>query len=433
MNYTMIRLDLKLSDRWAIGRIPDPAGEVDLPVLVDPRNGKPYLPGTTLAGALRRHLGDAAEQWLGPEPTAFEESRKAEPPSSESDPEPPQRSPLGFLGSQVGEVAAQDRGATRVNPRRGAAEAGSLRTEQWNEPGTVLVALEYTGAEQIESELLSQLLCWAPTLGRGASTGLGRAHVARVSWIRLKLTDADHLTWWLAQRDQWWLGTAAPPATVAGGTETPPDSANDASLRATATTRWKLREPLHVGTGEPEQQSDGRQLLSTMKLGDRPMVPGSSWKGVFRHRVEHILRVVGADPQPICEALFGSTATGRGLLTFHDSILKGGSWQKQRHTAIDRFTGGVLDGALYEVEAVRPGTPIDLAITSPQLPDSVRNLLRHVQRDLHDGLIGVGGMSTRGYGLLACTSDRFDDLEAVNAAAIAAELGVEPQTEVVTA
>ena len=70
--------------------------------------------------------------------------------------------------------------------------------------------------------------------------------------------------------------------------------------------------------------------------------------------------------------------------------------------AIDRFTGGVIDGGLYRVTALDAGATLTLRIRGVgDLTSPIGNLIRHVARDLHDGLMAVGGMGTRGYGRVA--------------------------------
>jgi hypothetical protein len=53
---------------------------------------------------------------------------------------------------------------------------------------------------------------------------------------------------------------------------------------------------------------------------------------------------------------------------------------RRTHIAIDRFTGGVLPAARYTME-----TPESASFTE----------------DLHDGITGIGGGGTRGYGSIS--------------------------------
>jgi CRISPR/Cas system CSM-associated protein Csm3 (group 7 of RAMP superfamily) len=100
----------------------------------------------------------------------------------------------------------------------------------------------------------------------------------------------------------------------------------------------------------------------------------------------------------LCD-LFGS-ATKRGRLAFRDSTITGSQRQTRNHVAIDRISGGARDKLLFTDEVVVAGR-ISLTITClGPVAEWQRNLLLHVVRDIHDGLIGVGGGAQRGQGTL---------------------------------
>lgn len=158
-------------------------------------------------------------------------------------------------------------------------------------------------------------------------------------------------------------------------------------------------------------------------------MPASSWKGVLRHRVETILRLVlgregrgeegsrdgeGRLVQDVLALLFGSLEHGRGLVWVRDGAFTAGSPDpgqaggpapvgKRTHVAIDRFSGGAKPSALFTWECVLPGSRVRLELDAPGLERSpaCRNLLLHAVRDLHEGLIGIGAGTSRGYGTVA--------------------------------
>lgn len=107
---------------------------------------------------------------------------------------------------------------------------------------------------------------------------------------------------------------------------------------------------------------------------------------------------------------------GRGPLWFGDSPLPDNNCVQRSHVAIDRFTGGARQGALFKVKAVRPGVNLTLRYRweRGQIPPAVANLINHVLRDLHDGLATVGGMGTRGYGWVTLRSPEAVPVEAVS-------------------
>ncbi len=399
---TLLKLQLRIDDRWAVGTWPDAKASVQLPVLLDPREAdaegrRPYLPGTSLAGSLRRHLGPSlAREWLGPD---IGEREKATGTLSQAAAD--RTGKLLILGCLPIETAVKQRGATSVDSTRGAAQGQTYRVEQWAEPATVTLLLQHEGSR--DEELLAALRSWTPVIGRARTSGLGGARVSDLRWIEINLRDPEQLTWWLAERDSWLRGTASGPsgARPGGGKVT----GNRAAPRAS----WKLvvAEPVHIGTGEdPQPQADGHNATIPLASADHLIVPGSSWKGVFRHRAGIILKAIGTpedDAKAVIDTLFGAEGA-RGRLAFRDSPTKVSTGDPRTHVAIDRLTGGARTTALHRVLSIPEGTPLVLAVDAVEpLPAAVQNLLDHIVKDLDDGIVTVGGHGTRGYGWVRLT------------------------------
>ena len=408
---TLITVTLAVG-RWAVAAPGDVWAEVDLPLHRDPRSGEVHLPCTGLAGALRDHLtraGDTefAKKWLGqtaPEQAETRDRAVAYAPGR-----------LWILGARVTTGAPSRRGRTAIDDRRSAARETTLRTEEFVSPGVISVAIEHEGGP--DQRLLELLAHWAPFVGRGRSGGLGVSRVSHLDVHALDLSHSGHLTWWLSDHGSW--PTVAPP----------PDARHDVSLpgatKPTPDFAWVVREPIHIGvtgTAAPGKAAP------TLTAGGRALIPGESWKGVFRHRCGAILRFCGAtavETQQVQTALFGSLETGRGLLAFHDTYCPPGrTLRTQSHVAIDRFTGGAADGLLFATEAIPRGTWLDLSMTPSltYLPPAVANLLGHVARDMHDGLIGIGGGGGRGYGWLQFKGEP-QDVEPVLVGELLQQLG----------
>lgn len=124
-------------------------------------------------------------------------------------------------------------------------------------------------------------------------------------------------------------------------------------------------------------------------------------------RCDELLKdVIEEDAEPasddLCLAcrLFGSTLHG-SRLKVEDAVWAGTSsarWFKvQDFLAIDRFTGGGLDGAKFDALAVMsPRFTVKLRIENPQLWEL--GWLALVLRDLRDGMLHVGMGASKGYG-----------------------------------
>jgi CRISPR/Cas system CSM-associated protein Csm3 (group 7 of RAMP superfamily) len=172
---------------------------------------------------------------------------------------------------------------------------------------------------------------------------------------------------------------------------------------------FEIAGALHVGTGSR------RDKVSVTRMRDgQPLVPGSSWKGLFRARAGYIVRTCwGEDAACTCQTgcgkcllcdIFGSAAR-RGRIAFRSSaITTADSPQTINHVAIDRVSGGARDKLLFSDDVITSGT-LKLTITALDVVEPWQgDLLRHVERDIHDGLIGVGGGAQRGQGTLRLTA-----------------------------
>ena len=132
---------------------------------------------------------------------------------------------------------------------------------------------------------------------------------------------------------------------------------------------------------DPSEEWENAQLL----------IPGTSIRGALRSRASRIARTVlaarrelepfasrdlheqiAAEPN-LVRYMFGSTEY-RGALTVHDCLSeKTGTCVKVTHNAIDRWTGGVINGGLF-TEAVYLGThwkPITIDIDLRQLLSNI--------------------------------------------------------------
>ena len=186
---------------------------------------------------------------------------------------------------------------------------------------------------------------------------------------------------------------------------------------------------------DPSEEWENAQLL----------IPGTSIRGALRSRASRIARTIlaarselepftsqdiheqiAAEPN-LVRYMFGSTKY-RGALTVHDCLSTDcGKLIEVTHNAIDRWTGGVIDGGLF-TEAVYLGThwePIKIEVDSGQLRRNVKTecagknisnetideharaswcLLCLALAELSAGTLPLGGKTTRGLGQVEVTS-----------------------------
>lgn len=136
-----------------------------------------------------------------------------------------------------------------------------------------------------------------------------------------------------------------------------------------------------------------------------PVIPGTTWAGVFRDAVADLLGVNKMRNATIKE-LFGyvddETGTSqKSKITFSESNFEKGSFEKKLiiRNSIDRFSAATNDGALY-TELTMYGGRTCLTVTLPKGTDTAcRSALLAAFADLDNGFLAVGGLTSVGRGL----------------------------------
>ena len=216
---------------------------------------------------------------------------------------------------------------------------------------------------------------------------------------------------------------------------------------------WRALSPIMVKAGRDGVEADMLPLMSGVEGakdaagGIAPVLPGSSVKGALRAQARRILHTLfdpngeNASEKPeylnLLDALFGSTEWA-GRLSVDDvyyrpeAPVSPDAWLKEdanalnavterhQHVAIDRFTGGASEGALYSTRPVKRDEreresgwePIRLALDLSDFPEAEGHaalaLLKLLVRDLEDGYVSIGFGSRRGMGEIAVEGVDWD-------------------------
>ncbi|TRM78989.1 CRISPR-associated RAMP protein [Sulfolobus sp. B5] len=204
--------------------------------------------------------------------------------------------------------------------------------------------------------------------------------------------------------------------------------------------------PLRIGVGRGgslDPTSIARDTILKDHNG-RPVIPGSSWKGIFRSTGERLLSAknvevcsgVGNDNclrkrgldddfqnllkrNKINEALemfwkktclncklFGTNMV-IGNVRFLDSVALNYSIGMRTMVAISRTEGAAARGALVQVEYVEPGSTFSFKLIGYNLPSYVIGYIVNIMKYIHDGLTQVGGHKSRGFGLVKFSKLKF--------------------------
>ena len=151
----------------------------------------------------------------------------------------------------------------------------------------------------------------------------------------------------------------------------------------------------------------------------KPVVPGTSFAGAFRHRAALIATTIGWSEDAVSE-IFGpvhqqeSNETQQDLwasrVWIEEKLAKKVKPQWQDRVAIDRFTGGSLQNALFSEKPIfpkiclknleKPRPHLRLVLTLEEPEDAEIGLLLLTLRDFWQGHATLGGETSNGRGTL---------------------------------
>ncbi len=135
------------------------------------------------------------------------------------------------------------------------------------------------------------------------------------------------------------------------------------------------------------------------------IIPGTSLKGVLRHRAAYILHALGKEPtqaEAFIDHLMGTTAA-RGRFIVEEAVVDA-EMHTQTRSRIDRFTGGTIPSALFSTVPVwrekDGGRSITLRFGVRQASEQEAGLCVLLLKDLWLGRTAIGGEKSIGRGTL---------------------------------
>ncbi|MCW5907196.1 MAG: hypothetical protein KIS94_05015 [Chitinophagales bacterium] len=169
--------------------------------------------------------------------------------------------------------------------------------------------------------------------------------------------------------------------------------------------QFKLKSALIIGAyNEDAAKPDKSHLMSNGK----PVITAKSIKGALRHRAVKILNTLGL-PIDSLNGFMGwvddkgkSDKAQKSRLRIEESELKGVTAMMQNRIRIDRFTGGLMSGALFNSEPVWRNSEdtFELAFIIRNYQKWEAALLLHLLKDLWTEDLAIGGEKNVGRGIL---------------------------------
>ncbi len=429
--------DLVAESPLHLGGADDPA--VDAPILTDRVSGRPLLTGTSLAGALRAYLADLlAGYFAEEEPREVAKLFGGAPGDDKGLP-----SPLvvyDSLRESAPGAPPEIRDGVALDPASGTAEEHKkFELEVLPAGARFEIRLDLAVLREADEARLLALLHAAlggmergeVPLGARASRGFGHCRAGRWRAQRFDLGSAAGWRAWLASDPERPLPAredaeapreAAPPtlATVLRAAwpelgEPTPVGDGRRWFRAILDLRWPRAGLLVRSPGAGPGDLDATHLHS----GGEPVLPGTSLAGALRSRSLRIARLLHGDAGTgLVDRLFGPRLEGTtdpsfvpaaSRLIVEESVLEERRPLQVSRIRVDRFTGGVVDGALFDEEPVF-GAAARTAVTIKNPEPGESGLLLLALKDLLTGDLPVGGTAAVGRGVAEGTAElRWSD------------------------
>lgn len=425
------RISLEAVSPVAVG-----SGEKDIitdaPVARD-CNGLPYIPGTSLMGIIRHSMNqENLKQLLG-----FQENEKGE--GSKviiSDALLTDENGKALDGLQDWEnneylrhfQVLPVRQHVKITEKGTAAKTGKF-DEQVVYAGTRFVfeieELSVDGTDTRFKEMLNIISSPTFRIGGGTRCGFGSMKVVSVLYHAYDLTQEDDLKAYIKKtsclKDDFELAQKFKP---------------DATLREGWTKYTLDLSPMDFflfssGFGDKDADMTPVKEERIVWENGKPrfteactLIPATSVKGVIAHRTAYYWNkltnrnieegtALGCEKCPAITKLFGTTNNtdeskqSIGNVILSDVLLEKTADKVLPHIRIDKFTGGVMDGALFQEKAtIGKGQHIReiLYVNYEALQDNtIKDAFEHALSDICTGMLPLGGGTNRGNGIFTGT------------------------------
>jgi CRISPR/Cas system CSM-associated protein Csm3 (group 7 of RAMP superfamily) len=379
-----VRADAKLLTPALIGSGEDGNSDIDI---VRQADGKPFLPGSSLAGVLRSVLdGDESKKLFGY--TIKSEGR------NES-----RISPLYTHDAEFENAKVVVLDGVALNDDEKTAKPGAKYDYEAVDSGAsfkirlLLVIRENNKNENLEElflKVLDALFAGDISFGGKGNRGFGRVECKSAKWLEIDTVNA-----W-AQFD--WDGDWNSPKTKSLRTDY-------ASKKSTLTADLKLDGTIMVRDFNNIKDDEDYAHMCSNGV---PVIFGTSWAGAIRHG---LLNLIGARSKPFLDEVFGKMemlngkdVTTPSKVTVHASKLEGGNYFTVTRVKIDRFTGGASDGALFTERPYAGGTTT-LTIEYPKGDKAIEELFSLAIEAMNKGLLTIGGETAVGRGMFKLGKD----------------------------
>lgn len=434
--------------------------------LLKDADGKLFIPGASIAGAARNFLAQQSQSWKGYEAGVETSVLKRlfggdmRPGRKQSEKNQDTMSALIVADADCKQAETSIRDGVRVEHSSGSAAMGAKfdvevveRGAEFNLSLGCVIRREddqQSNRPNLEDLFLALLHAFQEghiCLGARTRRGYGRGKVASWDIVDLQMNNPEHVMTWLSG-DIWSCNAN----TNLGSSKLKPRGLEtDYRKYFRIEADFALYTSLLIRRTLTDTDSEEPGTIH-LHYGEKPadekaVVPGTSFTGAFRHRAALIADTLcwpkkDGDKDAVCEMFgpvheqkpkgklqepnqteFGENAKGvheedsnetnqkelwASRVWVEEHLVRNVQYQWQYRVAIDRFTGGSLDGALFDEKPVYPISlkdPSDyhlrLTLRLQEPEDAEIGLLLLTLRDFWHAHAALGGETSNGRGTLS--------------------------------
>lgn len=363
-------------------------GDDDGNILIDDETNMAYLPATSVAGSFKAYLKSIDEDYK----ILF---------GAQIDTDSIMSSVyISDAFAKINEFEKRD--GVRIDPESGSSVEGAKIERIYLGQGLKFdLGFEIHGKENNIEDLKDMLYKCLKALDEGfirfgghKSNGLGIFKIISVKEIKFDLNDKEDLVKYLKKDDS---GMVDVKETI--------DNVPVDNRYAKFVMKGEFTTPLLIKapkTFNPKDVDD-----RSIKSGDEYLIPGSSFKGVLRSRVEKIAKYFGSVDE--ASEIFGSIngEDKENILSrvfVRESIIDNREFEEEvyyNRIKIDKFTGGVRESALVNDMPVQGKTQFDVMYrkkNDEKFDDYAIGILALAFRDLGTENLTLGGGNNIGRG-----------------------------------
>ena len=372
-------------------------------------DGHPFIPAASIAGAARSFLARLSKPWA--KYKKGDEGKILKRLFGGADEKDTMSALIVADAACVSEQTTTSiRDGVRVDTQSGSAAEGAKFDVEVVERGTEFklrlecIIREGDDNNELEKLFLALLHGFQQgdiRLGARTRRGYGRGKVASWEIRDLKMDNPDDVMAWL--RDE---VCSRPPSNL-----TPHSLQSDQRQYFCLEADFILRTSLLIRSSPSDPEAPDMVHLHS---SGKPVVPGTSFAGAFRHRASLIASTIGWSEDAVSE-IFGpvheqeAKDRQKGLwasrVWIEEKLVKNVESRWQDRVAIDRFTGGSLQNALFNEKPVFPIPKestyhLKLKLMLEEPDDAEIGLLFLTLRDFWHGHTALGGETSNGRGTL---------------------------------